>query len=112
MSEFSNELLLTMNSLLSSTGKWMKTDKIYDPELLYVECRNCGRPVIWEPGKTTALLQEAEINLEEIDEQCMLVAESCPACTPDILAVKVQVVRLGSTTDNDLEYVKIDKGHA
>lgn len=84
----------------------------YDLELLYVECATCGRPVVWESGKTTALLHEAEINLEELDASCMLLAETCPACHPDLLAVKVQVVRLARPKEDDLENVEIKSGYA
>ena len=84
----------------------------YDPELLYVECRSCGRPVVWEPGKTTFLLQQAEISLQNLDSSCLLLADNCPTCRPDLLAVKLQVVRLSITTDEELENLEILQGNA
>lgn len=97
----------------SSLGsKAVEPCPVYDLELLYVECAACGRPVVWETGKTTSLLHEAEINLEELDASCMLLAETCPACHPDLLAVKVQVVRLASAKEDDLEHIEIKAGYA
>ncbi len=84
----------------------------YDPELLYVECRSCGRPVVWEPGKTTLLLQQAEVSLQNLDSSCLLLADNCPTCRPDLLAVKLQVVRLGETNEEDLENLEIFQGNA
>ena len=84
----------------------------YDPELLYVECRSCGRPVVWEPGKTTLLLQQAEVSLQSLDSSCLLLADNCPTCRPDLLAVKLQVVRLSVALDEDLENLEILQGNA
>ena len=36
--------------------------KGYDPELLYVECSQCGSPVMWEKGKATDILGVAGID--------------------------------------------------
>ncbi|MBQ4132884.1 MAG: hypothetical protein IJD04_04015 [Desulfovibrionaceae bacterium] len=83
-----------------------------DPELLYVECRSCGRPVIWEPGKTTHLLKDAQVNPDILDSQCMLLTETCPVCRPDILAIKIQVVRLALTSDEDFAQLDIARGYA
>lgn len=54
----------------------------YDPELLYVECRLCGKPVIWAPGKTTEILSAANIDAESLDETCLIVSDGCFACCP------------------------------
>lgn len=54
--------------------------KGYDPELLYVECGRCGSPVLWEPGRATALLTHAGVDPLEIDASCLLVTDACPAC--------------------------------
>ena len=52
----------------------------YDPELLYVECGNCGAPVLWDDGRATKLLREAGIDPLELDSSCLLITEGCPAC--------------------------------
>lgn len=52
----------------------------FDPELLYVECANCGSPVIWEAGRATRILDDAGIDSRELDASCILLTEGCPAC--------------------------------
>ena len=54
----------------------------YDPELLYVECQMCGKPVLWEKGKTTELLLAAGVDITSLDERCLIVSEGCPTCAP------------------------------
>lgn len=54
----------------------------YDPEMLYVECQVCGKPVLWEPGKTTELLMAAGVDVRHLDERCMILSEGCPFCAP------------------------------
>lgn len=56
--------------------------KGYDPEMLYVECHVCGKPVLWEPGKTTELLMAAGVDVSKLDERCMILSEGCPFCSP------------------------------
>lgn len=68
--------------------------KPYDPELLYVECERCGKPVLWNPGDTTRILAWAGIDAGELDEKCMLVSDGCPACQPGKSSFNTQVVRL------------------
>ncbi len=53
----------------------------YDPEMVYVECARCGAPVIWEPGRATALMQAAGIDPLELDASCMLATDGCPMCS-------------------------------
>ncbi|MDR0339146.1 MAG: hypothetical protein LBH65_02590 [Desulfovibrio sp.] len=74
----------------------------YDPEMLYVECHVCGRPVLWEPGKTTELLMAAGVDVSRLDERCMILAEGCPTCSP--LADEgytLAVVRLAGLTPEE-----------
>ncbi len=62
----------------------------YDPELLYVECGRCGAPVLWEPGRATALLRHAGVDPLEIDSTCLLVTDACPACgSPNEYSVRI-----------------------
>ncbi len=55
---------------------------LYDPELLYVECRVCGKPVLWEFGKTTELLAAAGVDFTLLDAHCLILSEGCPVCRP------------------------------
>lgn len=71
-------------------------DKAFDPELLYVECSKCGRPVVWRAGDTTRVLEMAGIDAGEIDERCLMLSEGCPECMPEENAFTTQVVRLKS----------------
>lgn len=112
MSQLPHEFLITAQDIFSVQEADKEAFNPIDPELLYVECRSCGRPVIWESGKTTHLLNDAEINTELLDSQCMLLTDTCPVCRPDVLAIKIQVVRLSSATDEDLEQIDISRGYA
>lgn len=77
----------------------MFTDR-FDPELLYVECAKCGRPVIWSPGDTTKILEWAGIDASTLDDKCMIVSEGCPSCQPGKKSFSTQVIRLKkSSTD-------------
>ncbi len=70
--------------------------KGFDPEMLYVECSQCGAPVYWEPGKSTALVREAGIDPLELDPACMLVTSACPLCGNGS-SFGVKVVRISDT---------------
>lgn len=65
-----------------------------DPELLYVECAHCGQPLLWAAGDTTRILKGAGIDMDSLDERCMLVSEGCPHCAPGEKVFSTQVVRL------------------
>lgn len=73
----------------------------YDPELLFVECAHCGAPVLWEPGKATALLAKAGIDPLELDASCMLLTEGCPICASK-QEYEVRVFRIASAGTGDL----------
>ena len=78
----------------------------YDPELLYVECQTCGKPVLWEPGKTTELLLAAGVDVSKLDERCMIVSEGCPACSPGIgEGFTLAVIRLAGITPEEDVYM-------
>jgi hypothetical protein len=71
----------------------------FDPELLYVECSQCGQPILWEHGMTTRLLAMAGIDAAALDERCVIMSEGCPACRPGETSFTTQVVRLGREKD-------------
>jgi len=67
----------------------------YDPELMIVECARCGRPVLWEPGRSTAVLAGVGIDPLELDAHCLLLTDGCPSCRPrQKEGLSVQVFRL------------------
>lgn len=66
----------------------------FDPELLYVECHQCGQPVLWRRGLTTQLLKMANIDPSTLDERCVIMSEGCPHCTPGETSFTTQVIRL------------------
>ncbi|MBN2141410.1 MAG: hypothetical protein JW718_10470 [Desulfovibrionaceae bacterium] len=72
----------------------------FDPELLYVECGRCGRPVIWRPGDTTRILEAAGVDLSQLDEGCLLVTEGCPECSPEQKTYSSQVVRFNQPLED------------
>jgi hypothetical protein len=85
----------------------------YDPELLYVECHVCGKPVLWEPGRTTQLLLAAGVDLKSLDERCLLVSEGCPACHPEEnYGFILTVVRIAGLTAEEAEYMARPAGSA
>ena len=69
--------------------------KNFDPELLYVECSQCGQPVLWRHGLTSKLLNMAGIDPSTLDERCVIMSEGCPACKPGETSFTTQVIRLG-----------------
>lgn len=85
----------------------------YDPELLYVECHHCGKPVIWEKGRTTELLLAAGVDLSKLDERCLIVSEGCPSCSP--LAkdgYTLAVVRIAGLTPEEAVHMSRPGGTA
>ena len=74
--------------------------KSFDPELLYVECARCGKPVLWSPGDTTNILAWAGIDSGALDEKCMIVSDGCPTCLPGQSSFSTQVVRLRKSPES------------
>ena len=54
----------------------------YDPELMIVECARCGSPVLWESGRSTAVLAGVGVDPLELDAHCLLMTDGCPSCRP------------------------------
>ena len=79
-----------------------ESSPLYDPELLYVECQLCGKPVLWEKGKTTELLLAAGMDISSLDERCLIVSEGCPACAPlEREGYVLAVVRIAGLTPEE-----------
>jgi hypothetical protein len=110
-----------MNNLLRQLGEVLFMSPVlgskigakpYDPELLYVECRLCGNPVMWEAGKTTLLLRQSDINPGLIDESCMILSEGCHHCHPENEAFSLSIVRLASITAQEIAMLHRPAGNA
>lgn len=85
----------------------------YDPELLYVECHLCGKPVLWEKGKTTELLLAAGVDIANLDERCLIVSEGCPTCLPlEKSGYTLAVVRIAGLTPEEAVYMSRPGGTA
>lgn len=74
----------------------------FDPELLFVECTRCGRPVIWEQGRATELLSGAGLDGSLVDERCMILTDGCFTCAPELSAYETRVVRVRSLNRDPL----------
>lgn len=86
--------------------------KPYDPEMIYVECRSCGRPVLWEPGRTTALLAESHISPMSVDEQCLILSDGCRECSPESDSYHLSIIRLSNIPLSSLLLMQKYRGHA
>ncbi len=75
----------------------------FDPDLMYVECKRCGRPVLWNAGRTSEILRGAEIRRAELDSSCMILTHGCPRCTPGEKEFRLQVVRVDGLYAEELE---------
>ena len=92
----------TEDGLRVSAYRRENTSPPYDPELLYVECQICGKPVIWEKGKTTEILVAAGMDISNLDERCLIVSEGCPACSPfEKDGYTLAVVRIAGLTPEE-----------
>lgn len=85
----------------------------YDPELLYVECQVCGKPVLWEAGKTTELLEAADIDMHALDHACLLLSDGCPLCQPEEWeGFNLSIVRLAGIPIEDALHMLKPGGNA
>lgn len=84
----------------------------YDLDLLYVECRMCGNPVLWEKGKTSLLVTASGMDTSALDEECMLLSDGCPNCRPETGQFHLQVVRVTSLAPQDVLILADSKGSA
>lgn len=97
-----NESVLPHTIMLPPIPDMLKP-KSFNPELLYVECGRCGSPVIWEKGRATLLLKEAGIDPLELDAHCLLVTDACPMCSSKRKQYTVQIFRVSTTTDQQIQ---------
>jgi hypothetical protein len=86
--------------------------KGYDLDLLYVECRFCGKPVLWEKGKTSLLVRSSGIDISLLDEECMIISEGCPNCRPGLPFFQLQLVRVAVLSPHDIMLLGENKGSA
>lgn len=84
----------------------------YDLDLLYVECRLCGKPVLWDKGKTSMLVHASGIDVTLLDSECMILSEGCPACRPQTPLFHMQVVRVAALTLQDFMLLSENKANA
>ena len=88
-------------------------DTLYDPELLYVECRRCGHPILWEPGRTTALLLAGGIDPALLDERCLIVSDGCSSCRPgEMEGYGLAVIRIAGLEPDEAVYMMRPAGNA
>ncbi len=80
--------------------------------MLYVECRKCGKPIMWEPGRTTAILARSSVNPDLVDERCMIVSDGCRDCSPQADAFALTIVRLAGISAQDLLLLHKTGGNA
>ena len=84
----------------------------YDLDLLYVECRFCGKPVLWEKGKTSLLVKASGIDVTLLDSECMILSDGCPFCRPDTPLFHLHVVRVTALSPQDIMLLSDHKGNA
>lgn len=84
----------------------------YDLDLLYVECRLCGNPVLWDKGKTSHLIQTSGIDVSMLDSECLILSEGCPQCKPDAGTYHLQMVRVAALSAQDILLLSAQKGNA
>lgn len=88
-----------------------KADR-YDLDLLYVECRNCGKPVLWGKGKTRLLVNASGMDVTVLDEECMILSDGCPGCRPATTLFHLQVVRVAALSPQDVLLLADSRGNA
>ncbi len=72
---------MTKINIKNKPGKESGSGQSFDLEMLYVECSRCGRPLIWEKGATTFLIQHSGID-KNLDSNWLLLSKGCPSCSP------------------------------
>lgn len=85
----------------------LSAKKGFDPELMFVECHRCGRPLIWNQGEASQIVEQSGIDSKKLDSQCLILAEGCPQCAPGEGGYMVRVVRLREDGYKDIK----EQGH-
>lgn len=70
-----------------------KMPKRFDPEMLYIECSFCGRPVMWDEGEATEFIAWSGINAWSLDFGCLILTDGCPSCEPEENSFETYIVR-------------------
>jgi len=65
----------------------------FDPELLFVQCRRCGRALHWEEGETSRVLAKSGVALDQLDLSMLILSDGCEACAPEELTHHADLVR-------------------
>jgi len=73
---------MTETTPKNESGNRSSSNQDFDLEMLYVECSRCGRPLIWEKGTTTFLIQHSGID-RRLSPDWLMLSKGCPACSPD-----------------------------
>jgi hypothetical protein len=107
-----NEFMAKLNQALSLSPILENGHKSYDPELLYVECRYCGKPIVWEAGRTTAILLRSHVRPESLDEHCLILSDGCRECMPYADGYPLSIVRLAGLTRQDVILLQQTGGNA
>lgn len=47
---------------------------------MWSECKNCGTPVVLNPEKEEEIITASGVEMEKIDETCVLLLSHCPTC--------------------------------
>lgn len=66
----------------------------FDPALLYAECGQCGRPLVWPLRATTLILKKAGVDPVTLDYTHMLRASGCGECSEHPDDITITLVRL------------------
>lgn len=74
-------------------------EKGFDLEMLYVECSKCGRPLIWEKGTTTFLIQHSGID-QPLGSDWIMLSRGCPVCSPGQQEFTLTLARSGTSPDH------------
>ena len=107
------KVLKPSGTLKISSKHFSALKKGYDPEMIYVECQKCGRPVVWAEGKTTAIITEAGIDIRQLDERCMIISDGCPTCASKTTGgFGLSIVRLAGLTPEEALLMEQNSGNA
>lgn len=79
-------------------------DQDFDPEMLYVECSTCGRPLIWEKGTTTFLIKHSGVD-GNLSPDWLMLSNGCPICRPDQTEFVLTLAR-----PEDKQFHPVNKG--
>lgn len=66
----------------------------FDPELLYVQCAHCSRPVMWTQGKLTQIVRDAGVSRAQLDATHFMFTEGCPQCNPEQTEFRIRLIRM------------------